>query len=72
MKRPSQCDMILEHLKRHREITTMDAFMMYGITRLSARIWDLRHDGYAISSEQTTERNRYGVKVTFATYRLEV
>jgi hypothetical protein len=71
MGRMTQCDMILDHLKRHKDITTMDAFMMYGVTRLSARIWDLRHDGYNISSEQTTQKNRYGVKVTFATYRLE-
>jgi hypothetical protein len=30
----------------------MDAFSLYGITRLAARIFDLREDGHEITTER--------------------
>lgn len=68
----TQCDMVLEHLKEHGSITSWDAFEQYGITRLSAYIWTLRHeDGIAIAKEMRSGKNRYGEKTHFASYRLE-
>ena len=44
----SQNDKIQAWLLDGREITTWDAIMMFGCTRLSARIWDLRERGLDI------------------------
>jgi len=58
----TQEDKILEHLKRHGSITSMEAFRKYNITRLSGRIYDLRMQGYQISLvwETTPKGIRYG------------
>ncbi len=37
-----QNDLVLGHLKRYGTITNLDAQAMYGITRLAARVHDLR------------------------------
>ena len=45
----TQADQVLQYMKDHGKITTMDAFEKLHITRLSARIWDLRRKGIVIS-----------------------
>lgn len=67
----TQCERILRHLQDYGQITTMEAFNEYGITRLSGRIYDLKADGYKISSTITSGTNRYGDTTHFTTYRLE-
>lgn len=53
-------------------ITSWECFRDYGITRLSAIIYDLRHkDGMNIISIPETRLNRYGEKTTFDRYRLK-
>lgn len=59
---------LLEHLEKNRTITSMEAFQMFGITRLSARIFDLRHLGYIIDTVMIEDTNRYGESVRFAQY----
>lgn len=55
--RKTQKELVLDHLKHYGKITTMEAIMRYGITRLSARIYDLRHDdGYVIGSKRILKR----------------
>ena len=66
----TQTQMILEHLKQHGSITQKDAMDNYGIMRLGARIWDLKHDGYKIETERETSVNRYGEKTAYARYSL--
>lgn len=69
----TQNEMILKHLKTHkRGITPMDAVERYGCYRLSGRIHDLRAMGYEIVTESETKKNRYGVPVTYARYKLGV
>lgn len=68
----NQDEMIREYLEEKKEITSWEAFEIFGITRLSAVIFRLRKSGLNISSNNTTKVNRYGRKVTFSTYRLEV
>ncbi len=46
----SQNTKVLNHLKNIGPITSMVAFNKYGITRLAARIRDLRDKGYSINS----------------------
>jgi len=61
---------VLEYLKTHPGITSLDAFREFGITRLSARIWNLRREGHEIVTQRVTVRNRYGEKITTALYIL--
>lgn len=67
----SQDKVLLDHLKRHGKITSMEAFELYGITRLSARIYELKRDGNVITSNQKTTKNRYGNSVTYSEYELQ-
>lgn len=67
----TQCDRVLRHLEDYGQITTMEAFQDYGITRLSGRIWDLRQAGHPITSTVTAGKNRYGETVHYTTYKLE-
>lgn len=66
----SQNQMVLEHLRNHKGLTTYEAYTKYGITRLPSRICDLRKQGHIISSITKVEKNRYGRKVSFVEYRL--
>lgn len=66
----SQNDEVLEHLKTHTGITAMDAFSLYRITRLSARIHDLRDRGHKISTVYREVEKGNGKKSHFCEYRL--
>ena len=64
-------DRVLQHLQDFGGITSWEAFEWYGITRLSAIIFDLRKDGYPIENETICSKNRYGDPVHFAKYVLK-
>ena len=49
--------LVLYHLKNKKSITSWEAITKYHITRLSAVIYDLRHEGYDI---QTTREHNEG------------
>ena len=66
----SQNRMVLEHLKKFGGITSMEAIELYGITRLSGRIYDLRHLGYVIKGTTMQCVNRFGKVVRFRRYEL--
>lgn len=55
------------HLKQYGSITSWEAFEKYGITRLSARIYNLRRY-HNILSKQMTTTNRYGNTVNYVRY----
>lgn len=55
----SQTRDVLSHLKKHKSITSWQAISMFGATRLSAIIYDLRAAGYNIQSKRVTVTNRY-------------
>lgn len=65
----TQYDVVLEHLKEQ-PLSSMVAFQDYGITRLSAIIFNLRKDGYLIKSEHKQIRNRYGHNTNYVEYTL--
>ena len=67
--RMSQEKQVLQYMRDFGSITTYDAFTDLGITRLSARINELRKTGYEIEGTPETRRNRYGRKVTFNRYK---
>lgn len=66
----NQNEIILNHLRKNKGITSMDAFELYGITRLSARIHDLRESGYQISMIWEYSTNQYGNQVRYGKYFL--
>lgn len=67
----SQCKKILEHMQSGKSISQYEAAQKFGCYRLSARIWDLREQGYGISKTMVTKKNEEGNAVSFAVYRLE-
>lgn len=70
-KKKTTYDAIVEHLKGHGSITSMDAIREYGCTRLSHYIYLMRRDGYKISTNIRTSKNMFGQSTHYAVYRLE-
>ena len=67
----TQHDRILRHLEDVGSLTQTEAFLEYGIGRLSSRICELRAAGYPIKSEFVAGKNRYGEPSSFVRYSLE-
>lgn len=67
----NQNEKILRHLREIGNITPMEAIAQYGIMRLSARISDLKHQGFNITAQLVAGRNRYGEPTRWSSYRLE-
>ena len=66
----TQCDKVLEYMRRFGSITQLEALQDIGCMRLASRISDLRYQGYAIGRRIKTSKNRYGDRVSFAEYYL--
>lgn len=71
-KNQSQARDILHWLEERGSITPEEARAEFGCMRLGARIWDLRHEGYAIVTESVRFKSRSGRIGHYARYRLEV
>ena len=67
----TQSEMVLDYMERFGSISSWQAFMDLGITRLSGRIFDLRQMGHDIISKSETKNNRWGKPVTYARYSLK-
>ena len=66
----TQCEILLKHFEDHETITPIDAMNDFGIMRLGARIWDLKHEGHDIRRKIVTGISRHGETVRYAEYRL--
>ena len=64
----SQTELILNHLKKHKSITSLEAINRYGITRLAAVVCTLRKQGHKIITTDVDAMNRYGKTVKVARY----
>lgn len=72
MERVTHRDRIKQYLFDNKSITSWEAIKEFGITRLSAVIYDLRNQrGLNIKTQYETMKNRYGDTVSFARYILE-
>lgn len=67
----TQRSLILSYMKEHGSITTYEAFMELGITKLTTRISELRRGGFLIRERSESGVNRYGKPVTYNRYWLE-
>ena len=66
----TQYDMVLNHLKSGKEITPLVAVRKYGAYRLGAIIFNLRRDGYQISTRLEYKKNKNGRTGHYAVYKL--
>ena len=67
----SQDKIVLWHMIKHKYITSFQAFELYGITRLSAKIYDLREQGHKIGMVWEESVNRYGHPCRYGRYFIE-
>lgn len=66
----SQTKDIKRYLETHkRGITSLQAFEMFGATRLSSIIYRLRREGMNIETETALVKNRYGGTSNIAIYK---
>lgn len=72
MKRNTKTNDVYKHLKKYGRINTMEAYNLYGATRLSAIIFNLRHKyDLDIRNEQVKFTDRNGRKSHFDNYILQ-
>lgn len=71
MEKLTQDQRVLRHLQDNDGITSWEAIKEYGITRLSAKIFNLRKRGHIITNEIIYDRNRYDEPVHYVRYHLE-
>lgn len=68
----TQCEMIIDYLKKYKTITPLEAIRDLGCYRLSARIKDLKDRyGYKIKSEIIAVDTRNGGKTYVAKYSFD-
>ena len=65
----TQCERLAKYLHEGGTPTPMDAWLLLGIYRLSARVFDLRKAGWHISMEMVEVENQYGETVRVAQYK---
>lgn len=64
----TQHELILRHFEDFGSLTQAEALQEYGISRLAARISELKSAGYPIRREMVSGRNRYQEPVSYARY----
>lgn len=69
--RKTHCDRVVEYLNQFGSITSRDAFVDLGITRLSAVVFDLKKKGYAVDTKFESSKNRWGDMTSYARYSLK-
>lgn len=69
-KKTNKTEKVLNHLKTHGSITSLEAIELYGATRLSAIIFTLRKQGYNIDTIDMPFVDRFGSKSVYGKYVL--
>ena len=64
----TQKQSIIQWFKEHHTLNRLEAFTELGIFELSARICELKKEGYYFSKEQKSKSNRYGKKFKYIEY----
>lgn len=66
----SQAERVLQYLEDGNTITTLNAFKELGITRLAARVHELKRDGHNVKKNTISVTNRFDEKCAVAEYYL--
>ena len=61
---------LIRYLRTNRGITSMEAFELFSITRLSGIIYSLKKQGYVFRTITHTTVTRHGRHVNYAEYQL--
>jgi hypothetical protein len=69
-KRVTKTKLVLEHLIKHKSITSLEAIDKYSATRLSAIIFTLRKLKYGIITKDVTIKDKYGNTCVYGKYVL--
>lgn len=72
MAKITQKQRVLDAMANNRSISPWYAFNHLGNTRLAATIFELKKDGYKIKTENAVGVNRFGDKIHYAKYSLEI
>ena len=67
----TQKEMVLDYLRTHGSITTLESMKKLLILDLQSNIRYLRNEGYNITDEYITRKNIYGKKSSFKRYYLK-
>ena len=67
----TQCEMILDYMRRTGSITQKEAYDALGCLRLSGRIYDLKQAGYSINGVMESKPNRFGKIASYTRYFLK-
>lgn len=70
-KRPTQCQRIVDYIKRYGYITRLEAANELFIFELSSRIIALQDRGFVFKKERVSRENRFGEKKSFTKYSIE-
>jgi hypothetical protein len=70
-KLPNQRQKVLDYLSSGNVLTRELAMTELGIMNVTARIAELRNDGYIIHPNLKTHTNRYGDKVSSASWTMD-
>lgn len=70
-RRPTQVQLILDYMQRYGSISSLQAFTDLGVTRLAARMLEIKKQGIGINRQLTSVTSPVtGITVTFAVYSL--
>lgn len=72
MSKATQADRVLAYMEAFGSITQIEALRDIGVMRLASRISDLKKQGYPITSEVESVKNRYGESCYIKRYSLAV
>ena len=61
---------VLQHMREHEGITQLEATELYGATRLSSIVFNLRKRGHDIETVTMGTTDRYGHAINYAKYVL--
>ena len=67
----TQAKRVLDYLESGNTITTLNAFNELGITRLAARIYELKEEGHDVKSKRIKVTNRYNEQCSVSEYFME-
>lgn len=70
MAKLSQKEIILNHLKEHKSISTIECYDKYKITDLQHAIYLLRKENYVITDEWKKSKNHLGWANKYKVYTL--
>lgn len=70
-KRPKQTERVLDYMRRHGSITTLDAILDLGVLRLASRISELQKAGVPIKRDWMKVKNRFGEDCNVLRYSID-